>query len=91
MFLAVDTTTALALFYNFFRIGRSNLAKPYMPLPIALILAWLGVMTYYVIVNHVMVILYGKDAVNGWNEILKIEGHLVSGMRKGKLRFRYAW
>ncbi|OXA40344.1 hypothetical protein Fcan01_24908 [Folsomia candida] len=39
-------------------------------------------MTYYVIVNHVMVILYGKDAVNGWNEILKIEGHLVSGMRK---------
>ncbi|OXA40158.1 hypothetical protein Fcan01_24913 [Folsomia candida] len=80
MFLTVDITVAGGLFYTLFHAVRSTLTKPYMPLTDALILALLAVLTYYAIVIHVMVALYGKDAVNGWNEILKIEGQLVRGM-----------
>ncbi|OXA40151.1 hypothetical protein Fcan01_24914 [Folsomia candida] len=80
MFLTVDTTTSAALLYTLVQAGRSSSDKPYMPLPIALIFALLSVLVYYVVVNHVMITLYGKDAVNGWNEIVKIEGQRVGGM-----------
>ncbi|OXA56432.1 hypothetical protein Fcan01_08884 [Folsomia candida] len=80
MFLTVDTTTAAALMYTLVQAGRSSSDKPaYMPLPIALIFALLSVLVYYVIVNHVMITLYGKDAVNGWNEIVRIEGERSGG------------
>ncbi|OXA40157.1 hypothetical protein Fcan01_24912 [Folsomia candida] len=84
MFLTVDTITAGVIFYNLVQTLRAPSDTPYMPLPVALIVELLGVLTYYVIVNHVMVIFYGKDGVYGWNELLKIERQLVMGMHTGK-------
>ncbi|XP_035716513.1 uncharacterized protein LOC118439370 [Folsomia candida] len=80
MFLNVDTITAGSLLYNLFQVLRALPEEPYMPLSAALILALLGILSYYVIVIHVMISLYGKDAVYGWNEVVKIEDELVGRM-----------
>lgn len=86
MFLSVDTITACAIMYNFVQTLRSSPEKPYVELPVALILSLLGILTYYVIVNHAMITLYGKDLVNGFNVIVKLEGQLVGGAQvRGKL------
>lgn len=91
MFISVDSITAGAFVYDIFQIVRATPEEPYMPLPIKLILALLGVLSYYVVVIHVMVTLYGKDAVNGWNEMVKLEGQVVGRMgHVGKFRFRIA-
>lgn len=84
LFISVDTVIGAAFVYIAFQILRYGSEKPYMPLELELILALLGFITY-VIVNHVMVALYGKDAVNGFNEIMKIEGNLVGRTHIGKL------
>lgn len=90
MFLNVDTITAGSLLYNLFQVLRALPEEPYMPLSAALILALLGILSYYVIVIHVMISLYGKDAVYGWNEVVKIEDELVGRMGPvGKLKLRF--
>ncbi|OXA39623.1 hypothetical protein Fcan01_25738 [Folsomia candida] len=78
MFLVVDTISGGVVSYTFLQIVRSSSKKPYTSLPSSLILGFLGVSLYYAIVNHVMVTVYGKDAVNGFNEIVKIERQLVA-------------
>lgn len=84
MFLVVDTISGGVVSYTFLQIVRSSSKKPYTSLPSSLILGFLGVSLYYAIVNHVMVTVYGKDAVNGFNEIVKIERQLVATTLEGK-------
>lgn len=89
LFLTVDTIASGAFVYDIFQIVRSTPENPYIPLPVMLIMALLGVLTFYVVVNHVMITLYGKDAVNGWNEMVKIEGQVVGRIgHGGKFRLR---
>ncbi|OXA40255.1 hypothetical protein Fcan01_24894 [Folsomia candida] len=84
LFLVTDIIAGMALLYCAFQILRATPEKPYMPLPIVLILALIAVLCYYGIVGHVMITLYGKDAVSGFNEIINIEGDLVGTRNRGQ-------